>query len=164
MPSLRSCRSPYSPMHGVHQCVDPCNGNVIPFFMQGMFQLGQIGRGIWAPPNPPIQFVQQVFNPGQIWAECWPVERVYVVVSQKLLANSSDMEPGIVMLEDQVTRLHTSWTETWRMISSLCMFIILGQAIKCSFHILRVCTRRFFFVLVYLQIFACYSPTLFIIT
>ena len=95
VPSLRSCRSLYSPMHGVHQGVDPYNGNVIPLFMQGMSQLGQISGGIWAPPNPPIQFVPQVFNRGQIWTECWPIERIYVVVSQKLLTNSSDMGPGI---------------------------------------------------------------------
>ena len=82
-------------MHGVHQGVDPYNGNVIPLFMQSMSQLGQISGGIWAPPNPPIQFVPQVFNRGQIWTECWPIERIYVVVSQKLLTNSSDMGPGI---------------------------------------------------------------------
>ena len=82
-------------MHGVHQDVDPCNGNVIPLFMQGMSQLSQISEVIWVPPNPLIQFIPQVFSQGQIWTECWPVERVYVV-SQKLLANSSNMGPGFV--------------------------------------------------------------------
>ena len=99
-------------MHGVHQGVNPCNGNVIPLFMQSMSQLDQISGGIWAPPNPTIQFVPQVFNRGLIWTEYWSTERVYVVVSQKLLANSSDMGPGIVMLEDPVARLHT-WDGNW---------------------------------------------------
>ena len=48
VPSLRSCRSHYSPMHGVHQGVDPCNWNVIPLFMKGMSQLGQISGGMGA--------------------------------------------------------------------------------------------------------------------
>ena len=77
-----------------------------------MSQLGQISWGIWALPNPPIQFFPQVFNRGQTWTECWPVGRVYVVVSQKLLTNSSNLEPGIDMLEDQVSRLHI-WDGNW---------------------------------------------------
>ena len=51
-----------------------------------------------------------MFNRGQIWTDCWPIERVYVVVNQILMANSSG--PGIVMLEDQVARLHT-WDGNW---------------------------------------------------
>jgi hypothetical protein len=62
-----------------------------------------------------------MFNWGQIWTECWPIEWVYVSVGKKLLANSGDMGPGI----------------------------ILGQAIKYELHIL--CTRRFFFVLAYIN-------------
>ena len=117
VPSLRNCRSPYSHIHGVHQGVDPCNGNVIPLFMQGKSQLGQI-RGVGGGGafgrllTPPIQFVPQVLNRGQIWTEYWPIERIYVAVSQKLLANSSDMGPSIVLLEDQIAHLHT-WNGNW---------------------------------------------------
>ena len=85
---------------------------MIPLFMQGISQLGQISGGIRAPPKSPIQFAPQMFDRKQIWTECWPVGRVYVVASHNLLANSNDMGPGIVMLEDQVVRLHT-WHGSW---------------------------------------------------
>ena len=138
-----------------HQGVVPCNVIVIPLFMHGMSQLGQISESICAPLYPSIQFVPQVFNRGQIWTKCWPVERAYVVVSQKVLANLSAWDKVLICWKIRL-RACTHWTATGRRISSLYIFIILGQVIKYLLH--KLCTRRFFLVLVYyLQTFVQYG-------
>jgi hypothetical protein len=126
-------------MHGIHQGVNHGHGDVIPFFMQGMCELAMISGGILTSPYPPIKFVPQMFNWGQIWTECWPIEWVYVTVGKKLLANSGDMGPGIVLLQYQVPCLH-AWDGNWAE-----DFVSLPVL-----HIL--CTRRLFFVLVYSNI------------
>ena len=43
---------------------------------------------------------------GQIRAVWWPVKRNHIVLGEKVAANSSNMRPGIILLECQIVSLH----------------------------------------------------------
>ena len=116
-------------MHGI-QGVDPCNGNVIPLFLQGMSQLARLVGAFVPLQNPHIQFVPQVFSRGQIWTE-----RVYVLLARNCWQTWETWSRALSCWKIRL-RACSHGTATGRKISSLYMFIILSQAIKYLLHIL----------------------------
>ena len=80
--------------------------------MQGMSQLCQISGGIWALPNPPILFAHKCSIGDRAGLNAGRLSEFMLLLAKKLQANSSNMGPGIVMMEDQVARFYT-WDGSW---------------------------------------------------